>query len=37
MIAYLGLLMLKSGASTPLGESKVRPGYRTDDVLVTWA
>ncbi len=37
MIAYLGLLMLKSGASTPLGESKVRPGYRTDDVRVTWA
>ena len=37
MIAYLGLLMLKSGASTPLAESKVRPGYRTDDVPVTWA
>ncbi len=37
MIAYLGLLMLKSGGSTPLAESKVRPGYRTDDVPVTWA
>ncbi|HEX7445391.1 MAG TPA: bifunctional N(6)-L-threonylcarbamoyladenine synthase/serine/threonine protein kinase [Methanothrix sp.] len=37
MIAYLGLLMLKSGASMPLAESKVRPGYRTDDVRVTWA
>ncbi len=37
MIAYTGLLMLKSGVATPLAESKVRPGYRTDDVLVTWA
>lgn len=37
MIAYTGLIMLKSGASTPLAESKVRPGYRTDDVRVTWA
>ena len=37
MIAYTGLIMLKSGGSTPLAESKVRPGYRTDDVLVTWA
>ena len=37
MIAYTGLIMLKSGATTPLAESKVRPGYRTDDVAVTWA
>jgi glycoprotease/Kae1 family metallohydrolase len=37
MIAYTGLVMLKSGAVTPLAESKVRPGYRTDDVAVTWA
>jgi universal protein Kae1 len=37
MIAYTGLIMLKSGTSTPLEESKVRPGYRTDDVVVTWA
>jgi tRNA A37 threonylcarbamoyltransferase TsaD len=37
MIAYTGLIMLKSGTSTLLGESKVRPGYRTDDVRVTWA
>lgn len=37
MIAYTGLLMLKSGTCTPLAESKVRPGYRTDDVVVTWA
>ena len=37
MIAYTGLIMLKSGTLTPLQESKVRPGYRTDDVVVTWA
>jgi len=37
MIAYTGLIMLKSGSTTPLEESKVRPGYRTDDVAVTWA
>lgn len=37
MIAYTGLIMLKSGTSTHLQESKVRPGYRTDDVVVTWA
>jgi universal protein Kae1 len=37
MIAYTGLIMLKSGARTPIAESKVRSGYRTDDVPVTWA
>ncbi len=37
MIAYTGLIMMKSGVVTGLAESKVRPGYRTDDVLVTWA
>jgi universal protein Kae1 len=37
MIAHTGLIMLKSGSLTPLRESKVRPGYRTDDVIVTWA
>jgi universal protein Kae1 len=37
MIAYTGLIMLKSGTLTPLQESRVRPGYRTDDVVVTWA
>ena len=37
MIAYTGLIMLKSGVMTPLQESKVRPNYRTDDVEVTWA
>ncbi|VVB70136.1 tRNA N6-adenosine threonylcarbamoyltransferase [uncultured archaeon] len=37
MIAYTGLIMLKSGTKTRLEDSKVRPGYRTDDVAVTWA
>jgi N6-L-threonylcarbamoyladenine synthase/N6-L-threonylcarbamoyladenine synthase/protein kinase Bud32 len=37
MIAYTGLIMLKSGVSTPISESSVRPGYRTDEVEVTWA
>jgi tRNA A37 threonylcarbamoyltransferase TsaD len=37
MIAYTGLLMLKSGVTTPLEESKVLPGYRPDEVEVTWA
>jgi len=36
MIAYTGLIMMKSGTRTPLAESKVMPGYRTDDVPVTW-
>jgi universal protein Kae1 len=36
MIAYTGLLMMKSGVVTGLAESKVRPGYRTDDVPVRW-
>ena len=36
MIAYTGLVMLKSGMRTALAESKVRQGYRTDDVRVTW-
>ncbi len=37
MIAYTGMIMLKSGAVTPIDKSHVRPGYRTDDVEVTWA
>jgi universal protein Kae1 len=37
MIAYTGMLMHKSGVTTPLERSHVRPGYRTDDVEVTWA
>ena len=36
MIAYLGLLMLNSDNTTPLGQSQVRPNYRPDDVDVTW-
>ena len=37
MIAYNGLLMLKSGIVTPISESHVRPGYRPDEVDVVWA
>lgn len=37
MIAYNGLLMLKSGITTPILESHVRPGYRPDEVDVVWA
>jgi universal protein Kae1 len=36
MIAYLGLLMLKSGVTTPLEFSRVKPNYRPDEVEVTW-
>jgi len=36
MIAYLGLLMLKSGNTTPIEESAVKPNYRPDEVEVTW-
>ena len=31
MIARTGLVMLKAGVTTPLAESRVRPGYRTDE------
>ncbi|MFB3766577.1 MAG: bifunctional N(6)-L-threonylcarbamoyladenine synthase/serine/threonine protein kinase [Methanotrichaceae archaeon] len=37
MIAYTGMIMLKSGVTTPIENSHVRPGYRTDDVEVMWA
>ena len=37
MIAYTGLLMLKSGVTTPLSDSKVKPGFRPDEVEVVWA
>lgn len=37
MIAYTGLLMLKSGVLTPISDSHVRPGYRPDEVDVMWA
>ena len=36
MIARTGLVMLKAGVMTPLAESRVRPGFRTDEVEVTW-
>ena len=36
MIAYLGLIMLKSGNTTPLDKSQVRSNYRPDDAVVTW-
>jgi universal protein Kae1 len=36
MIAYLGLIMYKSGDITPLEQSGVNPHYRPDDVKVTW-
>jgi universal protein Kae1 len=36
MIAYNGLLMLKSGVTTPISQSHVRPGYRPDEVDVVW-
>ena len=36
MIAWLGLLQLKSGASLPLESSGVLPYQRTDQVEVTW-
>ncbi|HII02727.1 TPA: bifunctional N(6)-L-threonylcarbamoyladenine synthase/serine/threonine protein kinase [Methanosarcinaceae archaeon] len=36
MIAYTGLLMYKSGNLLSLEESRVDPGFRTDDVEVTW-
>src|SRR5512136_1124483 len=37
MIAYTGLIMLKRGMVVPLSESYIKPGYRTDEVKVTWA
>lgn len=36
MIAYTGRLMLASDQSLPIGESRIIPGYRADDVEVTW-
>ncbi|HXW99427.1 MAG TPA: bifunctional N(6)-L-threonylcarbamoyladenine synthase/serine/threonine protein kinase [Methanomicrobiales archaeon] len=36
MIAYTGRLMLASGQVLPIGESHIIPGYRADDVEVTW-
>ncbi|MDD2438783.1 MAG: bifunctional N(6)-L-threonylcarbamoyladenine synthase/serine/threonine protein kinase [Methanosarcinaceae archaeon] len=36
MIAYTGLLMYKAGDTISLEESKVDPGFRPDEVKVTW-
>ncbi len=36
MIAYLGLLMLKSGCTIAVEDSKVRPDFRPDEAEVTW-
>ena len=36
MIAWPGLLALKHGPATPLGEATCTQRFRTDDVLVTW-
>ncbi|MDK2782297.1 MAG: bifunctional N6-L-threonylcarbamoyladenine synthase / protein kinase Bud32 [Archaeoglobi archaeon] len=36
MIAYTGLLMLKSGCTIEIEESRVRPDYRPDEVEVKW-
>jgi N6-L-threonylcarbamoyladenine synthase len=36
MIAWNGLLMLKSGYSINVRESKIKPYWRTDEVEVTW-
>ncbi len=36
MIAWLGIIMHKTGVTTALEESDVRPYERTDDIEVTW-
>ncbi|MCK4798160.1 MAG: UGMP family protein, partial [Spirochaetes bacterium] len=36
MIAYLGLLMYKSGYRTKISNSKVNPNYRPDEAVVKW-
>ncbi|KQC05402.1 MAG: serine/threonine protein kinase [Methanoculleus sp. SDB] len=36
MIAYTGKIMLEAGQILPLEDSQVRPGFRSDDVVVTW-
>ncbi len=36
MIAYLGLLMYKSGYRTSIAESKVNPNFRPDEAVVRW-
>jgi N6-L-threonylcarbamoyladenine synthase/protein kinase Bud32 len=36
MIAYLGLLMYKTGYRTPIADSRVNPSFRPDDEMVKW-
>jgi N6-L-threonylcarbamoyladenine synthase/protein kinase Bud32 len=36
MIAYTGKIMLESGYSLSIEDSQVNPGYRSDQVEVTW-
>lgn len=36
MIAYTGKVMLEAGSTIPVAESFVNPGYRSDQVEVTW-
>jgi N6-L-threonylcarbamoyladenine synthase/protein kinase Bud32 len=36
MIAYTGKVMLEHGIALPVEESKVNPGFRSDEVEVTW-
>ncbi|HJJ89461.1 MAG TPA: bifunctional N(6)-L-threonylcarbamoyladenine synthase/serine/threonine protein kinase [Methanocorpusculum sp.] len=36
MIAYTGKVMLEAGITTPIEASFVNPGYRSDQVEVTW-
>ena len=36
MIAYTGRIMLNAGDTIPIDQSPVIPGYRSDDVEVTW-
>lgn len=36
MIAYTGKLMLESGPPVPVEASFIRPGFRSDEVDVTW-
>jgi len=36
MIAYTGKIMLEHGVTLPIEESRIRPGYRADEVEVAW-
>jgi len=36
MIAHTGLVMFKNGVRTEIKDSKIKPNYRIDDVVVRW-